>query len=77
MTSMQQGRDYNSNLASDSFCSRSNRANCRSLTRSPPLYAFSDAAALPSLVLGPVDFFQGRHCRIATDCRARRSGVHP
>jgi hypothetical protein len=37
------------------------------------LSAFLDTRALPSAVVGPVDFVQGRQLRICAACRARRS----
>lgn len=35
------------------------------------------ARAFPLGVRGPVDRSHGRNCRISSDCRLRRSGVHP
>ena len=37
--------------------------------------ALRDTFALPSAVLGPVDFSHGRHCWIIAACRCRRSCV--
>ncbi len=58
-------------------CVRSVRASSRSIGRVPPRNAFCDARALPSADFGPVDFCQGRHCRIRAACRLRREGVQP
>lgn len=58
-------------------CSRSSSANSRSSGLMPPVHALRDATALPSALRGPVLRSQGRHCRISSACRARRSGVQP
>jgi hypothetical protein len=53
----------------------SSLASLRNSSLVPPLEAFRLNRAFPSMVLGPVDFSQGRHCWISAACRARRSGV--
>lgn len=58
-------------------CSRSSLASSRSSNLIPPFQALHDAAALPSALRGPVLSSQGRHRRISSACRARRSGVQP
>lgn len=45
--------------------------------RRVPLWPFFATRAFPSGVRGPVDRSHGRTCRISSDCRRRRSGVHP
>lgn len=60
-----------------SRCSASIRRRPRSKSRVPPLSALRDDTARPSAVFGPVDFAHGCQRRIASDCRARRSGVQP
>jgi hypothetical protein len=59
------------------FCSRRARDSSRKSRQVPPLSAFREATDLPALVFGPVAFSQGRHCRISSAWRARRSGVQP
>jgi hypothetical protein len=43
----------------------------------PPLWAFRETRALPSVVLGPVDRSHGFQWWISSDCRALRSDVQP
>lgn len=49
----------------------------RNSTNKPSLNALREALALPSAVLGPVDFSHGLQLRISAACRARRSDVQP
>jgi hypothetical protein len=56
-------------------CCSSALPNLRSTCRNAPLYAFWLTLALPCLVLGPVDFSQGRHLRISAARKRRCSGV--
>ncbi len=49
----------------------------KAIERLPCLKAFFDVVFLPSVVRGPVDFFQGFHFFIAAAWRARRSSFHP
>lgn len=58
-------------------CSRNSSASSRSSGLIPPVQALRDEAALPSALRGPVLRSHGRHCRISSACRARRSGVQP
>ncbi len=72
------GRCRSGAHGSSSFrCSLSAHARSRRSRHEPPLYALRATVALPSGVRGPVDFSQGRHCRISSACRARRSDVQP
>ena len=47
----------------------------RSSAPCPPLKALPADAALPAVVVGPVEHFHGHQVRISAACRARRSGV--
>ena len=58
-------------------CSLNARTRSRRSRHVPPRYALCATMALPSRVLGPVDFSQGRHSRISSAWRARRSDVQP
>lgn len=53
------------------------RVKSRNFARCPPRQGFIEAFSLPSGDLGPVDCSQGLQVRISSDCRWRRSGVHP
>lgn len=63
--------------ASRPRCRRSARANSLSIGRAPPFHALREQRALPSADFGPVDFSQGRHCRIRAACRVCRETVQP
>lgn len=67
--------------ASRSRCRRSRAFtswdNSRSLRHCPPLSALRLDRALPASLRGPVDCCHGFQRRIASACRARRSGVQP
>lgn len=65
----------NSRIAASSAFSSLVRS--RSWGRIPPCQALRDTCALPSGVLGPVDFCHGLHCLINSACRRRRSNVQP
>ena len=65
----------NSRIAANSAFSSLVRS--RSWGRIPPCQALRDTCALPSGVLGPVDFSHGFHCLINSACRRRRSNVQP
>ena len=49
----------------------------RRAARTPLVLALAALLAFPASVTGPVDFSHGRHCRIISAMRARRSGVQP
>lgn len=49
----------------------------RRAARTPRLLALAAALAFPASVTGPVLCSHGRHCRIISACRARRSSVQP
>jgi hypothetical protein len=72
--------NYSASFARNAFCSRSDLLiaviKSRVFRHRPPLSAFLATLALPTKLVGPVDWFQGFHSRILQAWSCRCSTVH-